>query len=597
MSQNTAMLEEAVSWIEDALGADLDFHSAWSKLRLDPANSLTPQQVALTGAIGTFFALPANGPKHRVGTLLPFHAADPCVIRGEIKDVEPVWLAVWAKALPVATLPILKARLADLLWEARYGDRPDAFARQAAASYAKAASSVWEDSSRKSDSNRRAAAVRCLRRARDLARAINLDPGALDLPRTARNALAGELSCDPSDIRLPAATDLFEICESMTSDADLGILDKPLARILAFASDSPLHWEWQLDCELAVAKRRCEPAENVVTRHVQAKLVAAKEAKDYVHRMRLLDFAEAQMSRARDPALSLEVRREMEATEMPMVEAKFSVPLPAEAMEAMMADIVRDDSAANALERLALTSPIAWSDEQISAQIQEMSDHAQFLDMVSIRTLDVLGNATSSVRTDERRAELKERWVRTQSMLFSAATITGLALTRIRDRYRGDDGVPDLAGFFAAAWPDSWIVDGLCRAFQHHFNGLHEEAVMLALRRIEWIARDLLAACGGVTTTPMQGDRPGGVKGLGDILRALREHLDPDFATWLDLALTNPTAINLRGRYFHALRDGSEFPKNDAALALQAVLYLWRDRIQRNAAQAAEREDPDTAAV
>ncbi len=588
MSQNTAMLEEAVSWIEDALGADLDFHSAWSKLRLDPANSLTPQQVALTAAIGTFFALPANEPKHPVGTLLPFHAADPCVIRGEIKDVEPVWLAVWAKALPVATLPILKARLADLLWEARYGDRPDAFARQAATSYAKAASSVWEDSSPESDSNRRAAAVRCLRRARDLTRAIN-DPDSSDLLHAVRSALAGELSRDQPDIWLPAATDLFEICTSMTTDADLGTLSDPLERILAFATDSPLHWEWQLDCELAVAKRRCEPAENVVTRHVQAKLVAAKEAKDYVHRRRLLRFAEAQMSRASDPALSLEVRREMEATKMPMVEAEFSVSLPAEAMEAMLAEIVGDDSAAKALERLALTDPIAWSDER-------MSGSPQFFDLIPILTSDVLGNATSSVRTDEQRSALKERWGRTHSISFSAATITGPALAGIRDRYRGDNGIHDLAGFFAAAWPDPWIVDGLCRAFQHHFNGLHEEAVMIALRRIEWIARDLLAACGGVTTTPMQGDRPGGVKGLGDILRALREHLDPDFATWLDLALTNPTAINLRGRYFHALRDGTEPSQTDAVTALQAVLYLWRDRIQRNAA-AAEREDPDSAAV
>lgn len=590
MSQNTAMLEEAVSWIEDALGTDLDFHSAWSNLRWHPAKSLTPQQVALTGAIGTFFALPANEPKHRVGTLLPFHAADPCVIRGEIKDVEPVWLAVWAKALPVATLPILKARLADLLWEARYGDHPVDFARQAAAIYAEAAAPVWDihpDSGNGLD-RRALDAVRCLRRARDLTRAIN-DPDSSDLLHAVRSALAGELSRDQPDIRLPAATGLFEICTSMTTDADLGTLSDPLERILAFATDSPLHWEWQLDCELAVAKRRCEPAENVVTRHVQAKLVAAKEAKDYVHRMRLLDFAEAQMSRARDPALSLEVRREMEATEMPMVEAEFSVSLPAEAMEAMMAEIVGDDSAAKALERLALTDPIAWSDER-------MSGSPQLFDLIPILTIDVLGNATSSVTTDEQRAAFKERWARTQSMSFSAATITGPALAGIRDRYRGDNGIHDLAGFFAAAWPDPWIVDGLCRAFQHHFNGLHEEAVMIALRRIEWIARDLLAACGGVTTTPMQGDRPGGVKGLGDILRALREHLDPDFATWLDLALTNPTASNLRGRYFHALRDGSESSANDAALALQAVLYLWRDRIQRNAA-AAEREDPDSAAV
>ena len=517
------------------------------------------------------------------------------MLRGEIRDADPAWQEAWTEALAAATLPILRARLADLLWEARYGNRPADFARKAAASYAKAASSVWEDSSPESDSNRRAAAVRCLRRARDLTRAIN-DPDSSDLLHAVRSALAGELSRDQPDIWLPAATGLFEICTSMTTDADLGTLSDPLERILAFATDSPLHWEWQLDCELAVAKRRCEPAEAIVARHVQAKLAAAKEAKDYVHRRRLPDFAKAQVSRAGDPALSREVRRAMEATEMPMVEAKFSVPLPAEAVEAMMADIVRDDSAANALERLALTAPIAWSDEQISAQIQEMSDHAQFLDLVSIRTLDVRGNATSSVTTDEQRAAFKERWVRTWLISFSAATITGLALTRIRDRYRGDDGVPDLAGFFAAAWPDSWIVDGLCRAFQHHFNGLHEEAVMLALRRIEWIARDLLAACGGVTTTPMQGDRPGGVKGLGDILRALREHLDPDFAKWLELALTDSTAINLRGRYFHALRDGSESSANDAALALQAVLYLWRDRIQRNA-EAAEREDPDSAAV
>ena len=216
--------------------------------------------------------------------------------------------------------------------------------------------------------------------------------------------------------------------------------------------------------------------------------------------------------------------------------------------------------------------------------------------MIPILTIDVLGNATSSVTTDEQRAAFKERRVRIQSIQFSTVTITGPALARIRDRYRGDNDILDLADFFASAWPDQWIIDGLCRAFEHHFNGLHEEATMLALRRIEWIARDLFAARGGATTTPMQGERPGGVKGLGEILRALREHLDPAFATWLDLALVNPTAINLRGRYFHALRDGPEPSETDAALALQAVLYLWRDCVQRNAA-AAEREDPDQTDV
>ena len=583
------------------MGTSLSLRSTWHALLTAGWDSWTTPQIALTAATGTFLTVHVRQSEHGVGTLRPcclLNEEDPRAIRGEIRDADPAWQEVWAEALAVAALPILRARLADLLWEARYDERPDKVARQAAESYAEAASSVWGDNpGSSSDSNQCAAAARCLRRARDLARAIKLDFDDLDLPLTARNALDRELGRDQSDFRLPVATDLFEICESMTSDADLGTLDKPLARILSFASDSLLHWEWQLDCELAVGKRRYEPAEAIVARHVRAKLAAARSAENWNDRMRLLRFAEAQVSRASDSDLSREVRREVEATKMPMTEAKFSVPLPAEAMEAMMADIVRDDSAANALERLALTAPIAWSDEQISAQIQEMSDHAQFLDLVSIRTLDVLGNATSSVTTNERRAAFKERWVRTWLISFSAATITGLALTRIRDRYRGDDGVPDLAGFFAAAWPDSWIVDGLCRAFQHHFNGLHEEAVMLALRRIEWIARDLLAACGGVTTTPMQGDRPGGVKGLGDILRALREHLDPDFAKWLELALTDSTAINLRGRYFHALQDGSESPKNDAALALQAVLYLWRDRIQRNAAEAAEREDPDSAAV
>ena len=600
MSQNTPAIEEAVSWIEDALGSDLEFHPTWSILRLQPATSWTPQQMALTAAIGTFFTGGESEPKYPVGTLRPFHAADqddPCVIRSEIGDVEPAWLAIWAEALPIATLPILKARLTDLLWEARYGERPVDFACQAAASYAEAASSAWDDSPvSSSDSNRCAAAVRCLRRARDLARAINLDAGVLDLPRTTRRALDRELGRGQSDLRLPVATDLFEICESVTSDADLGTLSDPLARILSFATDSLLHWEWQLECELALAKRRNEPAEAIVARHVRAKLAASRSAENWNDRMRLLRFADEQVSRAGDSALSREVRRAMEDTKMPMAEAKFSVSLPAEAMEAMMAGIVRDDSAVHALKRLAFTPPIGWSDEQISAQIREMSDHAQFLDLVPLQTFDVRGNATSSVATDEQRPAFKERWIRTWLISFSAATITGPALAHIRDHYRGNDGTLDLAGFFAAAWTDQWIVDGLCRAFEHHFNGLHEEAALLALRRIEWIARDLLNTCGGVTTTPMQGERPGGVKGLGEILRALRGHLDPDFATWLDLSLTNSTAINLRGRYFHALRDGPEPSQTDAALALQAVLYLWRDRVQRNAA-AAEREDPDQASV
>lgn len=56
-----------------------------------------------------------------------------------LEDLAPEIVDLWQNAAPFVAAPVLVARLGDLLWTLRLGDRPDRFARRAVAAYAELA--------------------------------------------------------------------------------------------------------------------------------------------------------------------------------------------------------------------------------------------------------------------------------------------------------------------------------------------------------------------------------------------------------------------------------------------------------------------------
>lgn len=595
-------LEDSLRRLEEHLGLALALNEPWRELLTSTCDSWAPEQIALTAAIGTFFTYPTEEPDHRGGALRPFYLADDSdsrVIRGEIRDANPEWQAVWAQALPLVRLPVLKARLADLLWEARYGDRPSDFARQAAASYAEAASPVWDAQPADHSSDSTSEAVRCFRRARDLMRAINLDARSSSLPREICDALVKELNRSQSDARLYIATDLFDLCESVIGDADLGALDEPLSGILNLPAGDCLSWDWQLDCDLALAKRRGESRQAVVAKHVRLRIREAKASDSWRIRKQALEYADSIVSRAHNSDLAREVLHEIAETKVEFVEVSFTVPITQEEMDDVLNPIVGEDSAVSAMRRLSERWPDDWSEASVEAEVDAQLDGTSIADFVAVVPFDGLDHEMPALETDsEKRDHFGLRaWVwRAEAF---GPFVVGPAFDRIRTRYEEDLALCDLESFFAEAWADERLASGLARALARRLEGCYEEAILLALRRIERILRDLVHEIGGVTQRPATDRKPQQAKSMSELIdKELKDKIDPLLWHYLCALFGGGTTLHLRDLYYHGL-DAEPTPMgNHSALILEAVLYLWRDRIRRNAAaEAAGREDPDRAAV
>ena len=270
--------------------------------------------------------------------------------------------------------------------------------------------------------------------------------------------------------------------------------------------------------------------------------------------------------------------------------------LPAAEIRAFVAEIVGDDSLPNALCRLALLDPPALSEEGIRHVTDGMP--SVFLDRIQINLLDEAGHLVFAPSTPETRTQYKESQVRQLRLSMFRAALIEPALDGIRERHWRDSAGGELYRFFMAAWPDQWIAEGLARAFLYWASGAGEETVALVLRRIERIVRDLLQECGGTVWVPPQPENPGYAAGLGKMVHQLREHVDETLWQYLRWTISDPLGLNLRAKYFHALDTTVPVPSEDVAMVLQAVLYLWCDRIRRNAtAEAGEGEDSDGAAV
>ena len=158
------------------------------------------------------------------------------------------------------------------------------------------------------------------------------------------------------------------------------------------------------------------------------------------------------------------------------------------------------------------------------------------------------------------------------------AALRQAALDRIGKRHRSDRET--LSALFQTGLIGEAEAEAFARALEHHWEGRPDEAILVALPRIESVFRKWLDALGGVTHRPPEGDRPGRAKGLGDILWDL-ERLGPsetvEWCRFFRIALTEPApGLNLRNRHLHGLAETAT--KQDATLVLRiaALLRLLR---------------------
>ena len=606
MAADSNAILEAVAQIERLLDDRIDLVPLFKDLRPNQKDSQSPELTALRAAVSYCFSRGAQDDAALPGPLIPlFEFEDGRIVYPPpIHDADEAWHEVWANAAEVADHPALLARLHDLLWLTRHGAGPHRHAQSAFAAYLSAAKAPWSAEkvpSDEDDAHRdRVPALDYLRRARDLGREIRRADANSKVANAALAALQVELSRIRAGGRLGIPSQLLALAVECGSDDLMGPLAECLEKMRGLYGSDDWAVDTLFDHEIRFARRFADLAamRRLQKEQVRHWLTAARNANpglDQLWRIRrTIEMAE----RTGDSELIREARADLKGVELSGPDfhsASVEVPLPAADIAALVAEIVGEDSLPDALCRLALLDPDSWDEEGVQRIVGEMS--SVYLYLVQINVLDEAGRLVFAPSTPDERAQYKEAQARQLLLGMSRTALIEPALAGIRERHWTDAAGAELHGFFAAAWPDRWIAEGLARAFLYWQHDAGEEATLLALRRIERIVRDLCQECGGATWVQPKPKSPGHAQGLGAMLRQLRDHIDDPLWQYLNWTLSDPLGLNLRAKYFHALDTAVPAPMADAVTALQAVLYLWRDRIQRNAAQAAEREDPDSAAV
>ena len=182
---------------------------------------------------------------------------------------------------------------------------------------------------------------------------------------------------------------------------------------------------------------------------------------------------------------------------------------------------------------------------------------------------DEAGRPIRTYTTEDEKHELQM----IQTEVLASRTHAGFArviLEKIGAEYAPNQD--ELAEFFSTSLIDDYIANAIARAIEHFWQGRPDEAIHLALPRIEAILRNVVLATGGIAFTQPQGSNPGGVKPLGAILRELPNLPGEGWNRSLIVVLSEPVGLNLRNRYLHGLVEHSS--KDDAAAVLHIAAYL-----------------------
>ena len=232
------------------------------------------------------------------------------------------------------------------------------------------------------------------------------------------------------------------------------------------------------------------------------------------------------------------------------------------------------DCVEEALERFALVggSPVG-DPRETERMVDERAQEFVFMNLAIRDVFDEHSRLIRHAETDESKRELNILGDEANRIRWDAQ-FRQVALDRIAERCAVNR--VSLTNFFRTELIDEEQAGAFARAFEHYWAERPDEALLIAMPRIESVFRKSLEASGGVIYDPPRGDRPGGVRGLGSVLHDLAGLATNEVVDWwrfFHIALTeSPPGLNLRNRYVHGL--ALEATKRDTVVVLRICVLL-----------------------
>jgi len=484
-------------------------------------------------------------------------------------------VSIWEEIAPLVHHSPIKGRVSDLLWCVGSGGDRHRHARNAIESYLSVAAAV---SRREPDIEQLLDAVSGIVRGHELSLEIN----APDLQLRVRERIAGllrqELQSEEAGAQPGVWMRLFAPLvglEPKDRPSDLGEL---VAKAHVLVTDNP-------DIRLALLQMQEQLArgDQSLTRSIRRRAVAMlimrarQQTNGLARQHRFLEALELTRQKGVGRRTERRIRRglqQIDPSSFDWQEYSSSSYITDEEIEEWIDSIVGDDGLESALDRFALAggSPVGdrerteHTDNELAQRFVlrhlvtrvVADEHGRQIrraeDPVDKRSLDILEHEAGNVQLD--------------------GALRQLALDRMSARYATEPA--SLRRLFQTELIDAGHADAFARAFEHFWADRPDEALLVALPRIEAVLRKLLDVVGGVTYQPPRNHRPGRVIGMGEVLRGLEEMSTGGEEEWFRffrVALTEPApGLNLRNRHVHGLAE--QALKQDAAIVLRIAALL-----------------------
>jgi hypothetical protein len=475
------------------------------------------------------------------------------------------WLAAWEEEADGES-QVTRARLHDLLWESRRGDRPDLHARAAGDAYVAVAEGGW-DSLFRADS---------LIRSFELARALS---DAERLGSVLTLMVAASVASLDSPRREPGvALRLIRSFLLLRRSDQPPEIDELLKKAMDRYADDP--WLAQSITEMQAARLSDdEERRQLFEEQVERWRAAAAKADGLVGLHHLQTALELARDRGLDE-LADQLRREIQSVgpeQLDLKKVSASVEIPTDQVERLIDAFIAPDTWEEGLTRFGAYGPPSGDYEQNLGRVTELIEEHP-LQSLFMKTL--LGPENTIIRRlssaeEHREAELIDYEARGIAMW-------GIWAAEVLDRLREKHGEPSperLTDFFTTPLIVPEVAERVARAFSLYWANQPDEGAHILVPRLEAIIRRLCRELGLPVIREPRPPYPGGVRTLGDLVWSLRDRIDESWRRYLGNLLVEPLGVNLRNRVSHAL-GLPQARKQELALLLHAASFLRLGRVE-----------------
>jgi hypothetical protein len=492
----------------------------------------------------------------RYGAFAPWIEMQGGVFPPPLNTISDDILAEWEAVLEKIQHPILRSRTADLLWERRWGNRPDLFARQAIDSYLEVAKGNWVELYR----------ANCLTRAIDVCKQIGDRERKTRIIDTIIQACAHELGAEEwrPGVSLRLIEALVKLPKGEIPNEVNNLLNKALE---VYKKDA-----WIAENVLSIMIRQADARKQkeLQLHQVQIWVEEADKNEQGILKLHHLEHALELARNYGFQDVANEMRRRIQSVPEEDLQLKtysVQIEIPNEVVDEYLNSFVDEQGVTESLTRFGSNGPPSGNHKK---NIEEIEKHVQEFPLQFHVTRAVYDKNNAPIRFGRNLDENKEialaQYETMNIMLFGkmAPNILGRIIQK-----HGLPSINELTEFFTTPLIPKDIAGNIAQAIDWYYKDEFDVAAHILVPRIEAIFRTLVRELGLPIIREPVGSIPGGVVQLGSLLTMLEDKLDESWRRYYYNLLVNPIGVNLRNRICHGLI--TKAGKDDVALLIHVV--------------------------